>query len=84
MRDMRNYIEELTERVEEGKRSGRDLNELYETISTASMKTLQANGYGDFLAGNIIKYRYHFDSGVDLQARLNTNIAQIFQNLDRR
>lgn len=84
MRDMRNYIEELTERVAEGKRTGRDLGELYETITTASLKTLQANGYGDFLAGNIIKYRYHFGSDVNLQASLNTNIAQIYQNLDRR
>jgi len=36
---MRNYIEELTKRVEEGKKAGQPLAELQKTLTMASIKT---------------------------------------------
>ena len=43
MTGMRNYIEELTARVEEGKKAGKGLQELQKSIPM-SAKSLQSNG----------------------------------------
>ena len=50
MTGQRNYIEELTERVAAGKQAGQSLGELQKRMTVASLKSLQANGYGDILA----------------------------------
>lgn len=41
----RNYIEELTERVLNGKKSGQAMADLQRTITTASLKSLHIDGY---------------------------------------
>src|SRR5260370_21503302 len=53
MTQMRNYIEELTGRVEEGKKEGKPLAELQKTLTMTSIKTLQANGYGSYVAEDL-------------------------------
>jgi cyclase len=83
MLQMRNYIEELTERVEKGKLAGRPLAELQETITVASLKTLQANGYASYVAENLAKFTVYLGQRTALEDRLSGNIDAIYNNLDR-
>jgi glyoxylase-like metal-dependent hydrolase (beta-lactamase superfamily II) len=53
---LRNYIEELTAMVETGKKAGKPLAELQKSITPASLKTLQANGYGSYVTDNMQKF----------------------------
>ncbi|MBE3134674.1 MAG: MBL fold metallo-hydrolase [Acidobacteria bacterium] len=50
MINLRNFIEEMTARVETGKQSGKSLEELQKSITVESLKSLQDNGYGRFMA----------------------------------
>ena len=81
--NFRGYLEELTERVAAGKSSGKGLAELQGSITTASLKSVAADGYGDFLIANNKTYRPIFGEPPPLQEYINVNIEQIFQNLDR-
>ena len=83
MVNMRNYIEELTARVTDGKKAGRSLAELQKTITVASLKSLQSNGYAQYLAANLYKYFPNFGPAAPLQNDVNLNIAATYQNLDR-
>src|ERR1051326_6239393 len=50
MRNVRNYIEELTGRVERTKESGLNVAEMQKQITADSLKSLASNGYGASLA----------------------------------
>ena len=80
---MRNYIEEVTARTEEGKKAGKTVAELQKTITVTSLKSLQANGYAKFLADNLYKFFPNFGPAAPLQSGVNTNIEHIYKNLDR-
>ena len=45
----RNYIEELVEKVEAGKKAGQSLAEMQARLTVASLKSMQSNGYQTFL-----------------------------------
>jgi cyclase len=81
MVNMRNYIEELTGRVAEGKKAGKSLAELQKTITVASLKSLQANGYKDYLAANLYKYFPNFGPPAPLQDSVNANIAEVYRKV---
>ena len=49
MTGQRNYIEEITERVASAKQAGQRLLEMQKRITVASLKSLQANNYGQLL-----------------------------------
>ena len=83
MTQMRAYIEELTERVEDGKKAGRPLAELHKSITVPSIKSLQANGYGDYVVENMAKYLVYLGKTSPLEERLAANIDAIYKNLDR-
>jgi glyoxylase-like metal-dependent hydrolase (beta-lactamase superfamily II) len=83
MTSMRNYIGELTEKVETGKKAGKSIAELQKTITVASLKSLQSNGYVTFLESNLYKYEPHFGPAAPLQNGVNTNIVDVYNNLDR-
>ena len=83
MTNMRNYIEELTARVEEGQKAGKSLAELQKTITVASLKSLQSNGYDKYLADNLYKYFPNFGPAAPLQNNVNSNIADVYKNLER-
>jgi cyclase len=83
MLSIRNYIEELTAKVEEGRNAGKSVPELQKTITVASLKSLQSNGYGDLLTRNNERFNPHFGSMPPLQGGVNTNILEIYKNLDR-
>jgi hypothetical protein len=80
---MRNYIEELTGRVEQGKKAGRPLAELQKTLAVASIKTFQANGYSSYLQDNMEKFAVYLGQKTALEDRLSRNIEAIYDNLDR-
>jgi hypothetical protein len=80
---MRSYIEELTGRVEDGKKAGKPLAELQKTITAASLKSLQANGYAAWVADNLAKFSVYLGQKTALEDRLSGNIDAIYKNLDR-
>jgi len=83
MTQMRNYIEELTGRIEEGKKAGKPLAELQKTLTMTSIKTLQANGYGSYVADNLNNFTVYLGQKTAVEDRLAANIEAIYKNLDR-
>jgi cyclase len=85
MTNQRNYIEELTGKVEQGKRDGLTVEEMQKRFTVASLRSLQSNHYGEFLARIQAAGHPHF-SDTDtppLQDDVNGNIRDIFKNLDK-
>ncbi len=83
MAQMRNYIEELTGLVENGKKAGKPLSELKATITPSAVKSLNANGYGAYMADNLNKYSVYVGSRTAFEDRFTGNIEAIYNNLDR-
>jgi cyclase len=69
MTNMRNYIEELTERMEAGKKAGMSIADLQKTITVASLKSMQSNGYSKYVSDNQYKYNPHFGPPSALAGR---------------
>ncbi len=73
MTSQRNYLEELAARVEGGKKEGRSLGEIQQSMPLASIKALKADGYGELVrAGR---------DDASMQAAVNTNIEHVFNRL---
>jgi glyoxylase-like metal-dependent hydrolase (beta-lactamase superfamily II) len=85
MTSQRNYIEELTGKVDEGKRDGLTVEEMQKRFTVQSLRSLQSNGYAEFLARIQSEGHPRFSSADDspLQQDINGNIRDIFKNLDR-
>ncbi len=83
MAQMRSYIEELTERIEEGKKAGKPLAELQKTLTVTSIRSLQANGYGGYVADNLNNFTVYIGQRTPLEDRVAGNIEAIYKNLDR-
>jgi glyoxylase-like metal-dependent hydrolase (beta-lactamase superfamily II) len=83
MVQMRNYIEELTGLVENGKKAGKPVAELKETITPSSVKSLSANGYGAYMAENLNRLSVYVGARTPFEDRFAGNIEAIYSNLDR-
>jgi cyclase len=83
MTNMRNYIEELTGRVERAKEAGLGVAEMQKQITVASLKSLDSNGYGAFLTKGMASGEPHFGDAPPLQNGVNANISDIYKTLDR-
>jgi glyoxylase-like metal-dependent hydrolase (beta-lactamase superfamily II) len=83
MGQFRDYIEDLTARVERAKKAGMPLAELQKSITPGSLSTLQSGGFGSFVADNLEKYTVYLGQRTPLEDRLTANIAAIYNNLDR-
>jgi cyclase len=83
MTNLRNYIEELTGRVEQGKRAGLTVAEMQQRITVDSLKSLKSNDYEGYLTRTIEQGRAHFGTMPPLQTGVNVNIADIYTNLER-
>jgi glyoxylase-like metal-dependent hydrolase (beta-lactamase superfamily II) len=83
MTNQRNYIEELVEKVDEGKKAGRTLEEMKQRLTIESLKSLQSNGYGAFLTKTLAADNTHFGPMPPLQNDVNDNIRDVYNNLDR-
>lgn len=80
MVNQRNYIEELTSRVETGKKAGSSVADLQKTITADSLSSLRADGYAEYLAGPNVTAPNVFAS---LQTRVNNGVEQLFNRLDQ-
>jgi hypothetical protein len=78
----RNYIEELTARVEEAKKAGQPLAEMQKRITAASLKSMRSNAYEDFLNRTLSATNPHYGPMPPLQEGINENIADVLKNLD--
>ena len=82
---MRDYIEELTWAVENGKRAGKSVDVLQAQIVPEKLKSL-AGGYGVEL-GTAQRQGYYVAPGTTAETMIansvRSNIADIFKNLDR-
>jgi glyoxylase-like metal-dependent hydrolase (beta-lactamase superfamily II) len=83
MTNMRNYIEELTEKVAVGKKAGKSTTDLQRTITVASLKSMQSNGYAEYVAKNQYQFEPNFGPAAPLQHGVNTNIVEVYKNIDR-
>jgi cyclase len=83
MVNLRNYIEELTGRVEEGKKAGVAVAEMQQRITVASLKSLHSNGYEEYLARMSALSNSAYSKRTPLQTDVNANIADVYRNLDR-
>ncbi|MBV9611021.1 MAG: MBL fold metallo-hydrolase [Acidobacteriaceae bacterium] len=83
MTNMRNYIEELTERVSAGKKAGKSPGDLQKTITVASLKSMQSNGYAEYVARNLYRFEPNFGPAAPLQNGINANIVDVYNNLHR-
>jgi len=85
MTNQRNYIEELTGKVEEGKRDGLTVEEMQKRFTVQSLRSLQSNGYAEFLRRIQSEGHPRFSEVDDspLQQDVNGNIRDIYKNIDR-
>jgi cyclase len=83
MGQFRNYIEDLTSRVERAKKAGTPLAELQKQINPASLPTLLQGGFGAFTADNLARYTVYLGTRTPLEDRLEANVSAIYNNLDR-
>jgi len=83
MTQFRNYIEDLTARVERAKKAGTSLAEIQKTITAATLPTLKEQGFGEYVADNLTRFSIYIGQKTPLEDRLSANIAAIYNNLDR-
>ena len=83
MTGLRNYIEELTSKVDRGRTEGKTVADLQKIVTFSSLKSLQSSGYAKYVADNENKVFPNFGPSAGLQDDINTNIAEIYANLDR-
>jgi cyclase len=83
MNQFRNYIEDLTARVERAKKAGTPLAQLQKTITPKSLATLQTGGFGSYVADNLSKYTVYLGNRTPIEERLSANITAIYNNLDK-
>ena len=75
MISQRNYIAEVTERVQSGKKAGLPLAEVQKSIPAASIKALAADGYGALLSAG--------RDAAAMQAAINTNVEHVYTRLGK-
>jgi glyoxylase-like metal-dependent hydrolase (beta-lactamase superfamily II) len=83
MTSLRNYIEELTSKVDRGKKEGKTIADLQKLLTAASLKSLQSDGYAKYVADNTYRTFPNFGPAAGLQNDININIGEIYKNLDR-
>jgi hypothetical protein len=83
MGQFRNYIEDLTARVERAKKAGTLLADLQKTITPNSLATMQTGGFGSYVADNLAKYTVYLGNRTPVEERLSANVSAIYNNLDK-
>lgn len=84
--NMANYIEELAGAVAAGKQQGRSVSELQSAVTPGDLRSLAGDGYGDFIAGNLLRFNPNppgTTAAELLAAAVKTNIEHTFSALDR-
>jgi cyclase len=80
------YIEELTAAVADGRRKGRTVAELQAAIVPATLKSLEAGGYGGYVTAETMKYSFDAALGTPaevLEGGVRANVAATYRALER-
>ncbi len=80
---MREYIEELTAKVAEGKKSGKNVAELQKTLTEASFRSLQTDGYAALVREALAKFTPVFGGSTSLADGIRDNIKDVYNTLDK-
>jgi hypothetical protein len=88
MKNMRDFIEEATARVEEAKEAGKTLAETRASIPAESLRTLQVDGYGEYIwavRDSLFPHwgRTFVGQPPSFQGSLNGMLGNIYRSLDR-
>jgi glyoxylase-like metal-dependent hydrolase (beta-lactamase superfamily II) len=83
LRHMRDYLEELSGRVAEGKGAGKSVAELQRTITGASLRSLQTDGY-EGLVRDASRRFTRIPGEPPIADSIRTNVAEVYAALDRR
>ena len=73
MTSQRNYIEELVEKVEAGKKAGQGVSELQKRLTVASLRSMQSNGHEAFLERTRAAENTHFGPMPPLRRQREVN-----------
>ena len=65
------------------KKAGLTVDELQKRITVASLKSLQSNGYGDYVLSNMSRFTPNFGGPPSLQQGVIWSIGAAYNNLDR-
>jgi len=80
---MRDYIEDLTAKVAEGKKSGKNLAELQKTLTEASFRSLQTDGYAALIREALAKFTPVLGGAASLADGIRDNIKDVYNTLDK-
>lgn len=83
MMNQRNFIEELAQKVADAKAAGLPLAEMQQRFTMASLKSLQSNGYAEFLARTQAAGQPHFGATPPLDDDIKGCVRATYDNLDR-
>jgi cyclase len=83
MIDQRNYIEELTAKVAAAKNAGKSVAEIQKTITMKSLKSMQSDGYAEYLVMNHARFLPELEPAALVENALQANITDVYKNLDR-
>jgi len=79
----RNLVEELTMLVDAGKKAGKTATELQQAITISSLRSLQTDGYLEWITKNLDQYAINYRDEHPLAPRIRINVQQVYDNLDR-
>jgi glyoxylase-like metal-dependent hydrolase (beta-lactamase superfamily II) len=80
------YISELVEAVAKGKQAGRTVQQLQETITPATLKSLGSGGYGRYVGATLVKYYPEATQRTPAEALasgVRGNVASVFNTLGK-
>jgi hypothetical protein len=80
------YISELVEAVAKGKQAGRTVQQLQETITPATLKSLESGGYGRYVGATLVKYYPEATQSTPAEALasgVRGNVASVFSTLGK-
>lgn len=80
---MRDYIEELTAKVVDGKKSGKTIADLQKTITLSSLRSLQTDNYAALIQDTLAKFTPVFGGKPSLESGIKSNIQDTYNTLDR-
>ena len=83
IRHMREYIEELSAKVADGKKAGRSVAELQKTITRASLRSLQTDNYETLVRDALRKFTM-VPGEPNLEEGIMSNVKDVFDTLDKK
>ncbi len=83
MTNLAHYIGELSEGVAAGKKAGKSVSDLQRDLPPQVLKSIQSEGYADYLIANMDHTLPIPNAAARLQDAIRTNVADVYKNIDR-